>query len=172
MARRVLGEGRFLRLVDEEGWEFTERVGASGVVVLVPMTDAQELVLVEQYRPALKHRVLELPAGLVGDKSGLEGEAFESAAARELEEETGFRAASLRLLCSGPSSSGSSNVLIHFYAAESLTRVGPGGGDEHEEIQVHVVPLSGLAAFIASREAEGCLIDFKIYSGLHFLGKP
>ena len=90
--KRVLGQGRFLRLVEEGGWEFTERMGSNGVVVIVPLTDAGEIVLVEQYRPPLKCRVLELPAGLVGDKLEFEGEAFEAAALRELEEETGFLA--------------------------------------------------------------------------------
>jgi ADP-ribose pyrophosphatase len=168
VASRVLGQGRFLRLVEDNGWEYTERVGASGVVVIVPLTRLGEIVLVEQFRPALKKRVLELPAGLVGDKKEFEGEAFELAAARELEEETGFKASAIKLLCGGPSASGSSNTLIHFYLATGLEKTGPGGGDEHEDIEVHVVPLGSAAAFAASREAAGRLVDSKIFAGLYF----
>jgi ADP-ribose pyrophosphatase len=168
VAKRVLGEGRFLRLLEEEGWEYTERVGASGVVVIVPLTKDREIVLVEQYRRALKKRVLELPAGLVGDKKDFEGEAFEIAAARELEEETGYRASQWKLMTGGPSAAGSSNTLIHIYLATGLEKVGDGGGDEHEDIEVRVLPLGQVTAYIASREGEGYLVDPKIYAGLYF----
>jgi hypothetical protein len=60
-------KGRFLGLKERDHWEYAYRTNASGVVVLVPVTDAGELVLVEQYRIPVKSRVLELPAGLVGD---------------------------------------------------------------------------------------------------------
>jgi ADP-ribose pyrophosphatase len=171
VASRILGQGRFLRLVEDGGWEYTERMGSSGVVVIVPVTEKGEIVLVEQYRPPLKKRVLELPAGLVGDIAGFEDEAFETAAARELEEETGFKASSLRLMASGPSSAGSSNVLLHFYLATGLRQSGKGGGDEHEDIEVHVVPLAEAEAFAASRAAEGRLIDPKLYAGLYFASR-
>jgi ADP-ribose pyrophosphatase len=166
--RKILGSGKFLRLIDEGGWEYTERVGASGVVVIVPLTAVGELVLVEQFRHPLNARVLELPAGLVGDKAEFEGEAFESAALRELEEETGFLASKLEFLTSGPSAAGSSNTLIHFYLATGLKKTGPGGGDEHEDIQVHVVPMNEFEAFSKAREKEGCLLDAKIFTGLYF----
>ena len=165
---KILGSGKFLRLIDDAGWEYTERVSASGVVVIVALTDAGELILVEQFRHALNARVLELPAGLVGDKSEFEGEAFESAALRELEEETGFLASKMDFLTSGPSAAGSSNTLIHFYLATGLKRTGPGGGDEHEDIQVHTVPLSEAEALFKTREAEGCLLDAKLFTGLYF----
>jgi ADP-ribose pyrophosphatase len=168
MAKRTLAQGNYLRLVEEGGWEFTERVGSSGVVVLVALTQGGELLLVEQYRPPLKARVLELPAGLVGDRKEFEGEAFESAAARELEEETGYRAGSISFLASGPSAAGSSNTLIHFYLATGLEKTGDGGGDEHEDIQVHVVPVTEAASFAAARGGEGRLIDPKLYAGLYF----
>ena len=171
MASRVLGQGRFLRLVEEGGWEYTERMGSSGVVVIVPLTEKGEIVLVEQYRPPLKKRVLELPAGLVGDIAGFENEAFETAAARELEEETGFKAGAMRFMASGPSSAGSSNVLIHFYLATGLLKAGQGGGDEHEDIEVHVVPLKEAEAFAAAKENEGRLVDPKIFAGLYFAGR-
>src|SRR5438309_2192847 len=70
---RVLGEGKYLRLVERGGWEFVHRYGCSGVAVIVAFTPADRLLLVEQYRPAVDHRVIELPAGLVGDTVALRG---------------------------------------------------------------------------------------------------
>ena len=168
MAERILAQGRYLRLVDDGGWEYTERVNSSGVVVIVPLTPEGAVVLVEQYRHPLKKRVLELPAGLVGDREEFSGEAFESAALRELEEETGYRASKLSFLCSGPSAAGSSNTLIHFYLAQGLQKAGRGGGDASEDIEVHVVPLKDVEAFAAARQKEGRLVDFKIFTGLYF----
>ena len=99
---RVLGEGRFLRLVDRNSWEHIERINVSGVVCMVAVTSGGELLLVEQYRPALRRATIEIPAGLVGDIPGSEHEAFETAATRELEEETGYTAENTRLLSEGP----------------------------------------------------------------------
>ena len=95
---QVLGQGKYLRLLVKGTWEYTERVGVSGIVGIVPVTDAGELVMVEQFRMPLGRRVVELPAGLAGDIEGQRDEALESAAARELEEETGYRAGRLQRL--------------------------------------------------------------------------
>ena len=95
---RVLAEGRWLRLIDDGGWEYAERTGSRGVAVIVAVTDAAELLLVEQYRHAVKARVIEPPAGLVGDLAGHADEDASAAARRELREETGIEAAVTALL--------------------------------------------------------------------------
>jgi ADP-ribose pyrophosphatase len=166
--KEILAQGKYLRLVREGGWEYSERVGATGIVALVPVTDEREIVLVEQYRVPTKAWVIEIPAGLVGDKAGQEDESLELAAARELEEETGFRAGKLKRLLEGPSSAGSSNSVITFYLATELQRTGPGGGDEHEDITVHVVPLAGAMAWLEAQAKQGKVLDPKIYAGLYF----
>ena len=79
---RVLAKGRFLTFVEEGGWEYVVRPGVTGIVVIVAVTDDDRLVLVEQYRPAVHNRVIELPAGLVGDIDGQRAESLRDAAAR------------------------------------------------------------------------------------------
>ncbi|MDX1569570.1 MAG: NUDIX hydrolase [Xanthomonadales bacterium] len=133
------------------------------------VTPERELVLTEQYRPPVDAVVIELPAGLVGDEPDTGAESGANAAHRELEEETGYRAGDLTRLGRGPSSAGMSSEVIDFYLARNLTRTGPGGGTESEDIAVRVVPLSGLRAWLADRTAEGRLIDPKVYAGIWFL---
>ena len=60
-------KGRYLSLIEREHWEFVTRPNAHAVAVLVATTPEREIVLVEQYRRPLDARVIELPAGLVGD---------------------------------------------------------------------------------------------------------
>src|SRR5215216_4963132 len=90
MPDRVVAETGFLRLIDRDGWFFVQRPNATGVAVIVAVTDEGRLLLVEQHRPALGGSVIELPAGLAGDQSEHAQEALETAARRELLEETGY----------------------------------------------------------------------------------
>lgn len=167
-SKRVLAEGRWLRLVEEGGWEYSERKNASGIVAIVAVTPQRELVLVEQHRVPTGGRVVEIPAGLAGDTAAREAEALEEAALRELEEETGYRAASMRRLMAGPNAAGSSNSVITLFMAEGLVKVGEGGGDEHEDIQVHVVPLDGCHEWLESQVALGKSLDPKIFVAMYF----
>lgn len=166
--KEVLAQGRYLRLVRQGTWEYAERVGSSGIVGLVPVTDAGEIVLVEQFRVPTGRPVVELPAGLVGDVPGQEQEPLEAAAARELEEETGYRAGRLRRLFQGPNAAGSNSSQMTFFLADRLVKVGPGGGDEHEQIVVHVVPLDRAWPWLRAQEAAGKALDPKIFAGLWF----
>lgn len=164
----TLGEGRFLRLVKRNGWEYVDRKNVCGLVALVPVTPEGELVLVEQYRPPVEAMVVETPAGLAGDTDEFAGESLETAASRELLEETGFEAATLAPLTAGPPSGGQSTEIISFFLAHGLKRVNGGGGDASEEITVHVVPLAEVERFLAEREAAGSMIDPKVYTGIYF----
>jgi len=157
--------GRFLGMKQRDRWEYAYRTNASGVVVLVPVTDAGEIVLVEQYRIPVQSRVMELPAGLVGD-TGDADEDFKIAAHRELLEETGFRATELKELLTCPSTPGMADEMVTIYYASGLKRVGDGGGDGNEDITVHVVPLTDVVEWLDARSAEGIMLDPKIYAGL------
>jgi ADP-ribose pyrophosphatase len=167
-APRVLYEGKYLKLITEGGWEYVSRPHVTGIVVIVALTDDRKLVLVEQPRRAVHNRVVELPAGLVGDVDAKE--TLADAARRELIEETGYEPAEVRLMAEGPVAVGVTDEVVSFFEARGLKRVGPGGGDDSEDITVHEVPLRELRAFIAAKQAEGRAVDPKIYAGLFMAG--
>ena len=112
-------DGQYLGIRVRDNWEFVTRTNATSVAVLVPVTDQHELVLVEQFRIPVQSRVIELPAGLVGDLDDPD-ETVLRAARRELEEETGFSAGRLTTLLNCPSTPGMSDEMITFVLAEDL----------------------------------------------------
>jgi ADP-ribose pyrophosphatase len=160
----VLGEGRYLRLVRDAGWEWVDRVNVSGIVVVVAVTEHRELVLVEQHRRPVGARVVELPAGLAGD---LGPEELPAAAARELEEETGFTAERLEPICAMVPSAGLGSEVVTFFRAHGLRRTGAGGGDATEDIEVHLVPLRDLELWVRGRIARGALVDPMVFAGAY-----
>jgi ADP-ribose pyrophosphatase len=163
-----LGRGRFLRLLRRRGWEMAERPGVHGIVVLVAVTPAGELLLVEQFREPVRATVIELPAGLAGDEPGQEDEALEAAARRELLEETGWECAAVERLTTGPPSAGLSSEVVTLLRATGLERRSSGGGVGDEGITVHAVPLAEVPAWLQAREAAGTLVDPKVWAGLWF----
>ena len=167
--RLIRYKGHYLQLVERNTWEFIERVGCRGVVVVLAVTRDQEIVLTEQYRPPVARRVIEYPAGLVADGPHQRHETLNSAAKRELLEETGFQAARIVPLTRGPVSSGSSAVILSFVRAVQLKRLHRGGGDETEAIKVHLVPLKRLTSWLKKKQCGGALVDPKIFAGLYFL---
>ena len=130
---------------------------SAAVIVAV---DDGHILLVEQYRVPIGRTCLELPAGLIGDET--EGEAVESAAARELEEETGYRPARMTDLGYYYSSPGMVSEGFTLLRAEGLEKIGEGGGVEGENILVHRVKLAEVPAFVAAKRAEGCVIDVRL----------
>ncbi len=169
--KKTLGAGRWLRLVSEGGWEYVERVNASGVVAIVAVTEARELVLTEQFRRSVAGRVIDLPAGLVGDLKGAHGEDVTAAARRELFEETGYDARRFEFLGQSPTSPGLTSETVAFVRAVGLKKVGDGGGVDGEEITVHSVKLTVADAWLRRRARAGVQIDCKTYAGLYFASR-
>ncbi len=165
----TLFNGSYLRMCRRNGWEYAERTNASAAVIIVAVTPENKLLLVEQFRIPVNKTSIEMPAGLVGDLG--DDESVETAAVRELEEETGWRAAHIEYLMTGPSSSGMSNEQVAFVRAHDLVRVGAGGGDESESITVHEVAVNEAAAWLDARRREGYSIDPKLYAGLYFIDR-
>jgi ADP-ribose pyrophosphatase len=167
---RVLAQGKYVTLVDDGGWEYVTRPNVTGIVAIVAITDDRRLILVEQPRTAVHRRVIELPAGMVGDVAGHRAETLDEAAHRELVEETGYAARELAALAEGPTAVGITDEVVTFFEARGLSRVGAGGGDDTEDITVHEVPLGGLRAFLDGQRRRGLAVDPKIFAGLFLVG--
>ena len=160
MSRQVEWAGKYIRIVRDGTWEYVERCGGVQAVVILAENDGK-LVLIEQLRVPLGNRkCLELPAGLVGDEDP--DATVEGTAVKELEEETGFTATGIETVGEFFSSPGMVAEGFTLVRAHGLTRIGPGGGNEHEEIEVHLVPRSEIPAFVERKRGEGCAIDVKL----------
>ncbi len=166
--RRILAEGRFVRMVEDDGWEWAERVKVAGVVAVAAVTPDRKLVLTEQYRRPVGARVVDLPAGLAGDVAGAEDEPLLEAARRELMEETGYESDRWELVTEGPTSPGMTTEILTFFLARQARQAGPGGGDGSEDIEVHSVDLDGLHPWLEGKRRAGVLIDPKVYAGAYF----
>ena len=156
-------EGRFITVKQQGAWEYVSRsrgIHAAVILAIDEDADGRHVILVEQYRVPLRVRCLELPAGLVGDD--MAGEASEIAAARELEEETGYRADHWRTVGEFYSSPGMVSESFTLLVATGLTKIGEGGGVDGEDIAVHRIPLAGIEDFIAAKRAEGCGVDVRV----------
>lgn len=151
--------GQFVEAKRRGRWEYAARPGNIRAAVILAV-DAGEVILVEQYRVPLGKFCLELPAGLIGDENG--GEDAIGSAIRELEEETGYRAAHWEELGEFWSSPGMLSESFTLVRATGLTKVADGGGTDHEDIVVHRVPLGRIAETVAAHRARGQAIDVKL----------
>jgi ADP-ribose pyrophosphatase len=159
----IMWEGRFITAKKRGRWEYVGRargIHAAVILAVEEGDDGRHVLLVDQYRVPLGRRCLELPAGLVGDDH--DGEHAADAAARELEEETGYRPAAMASLGEFFSSPGMVSESFTLFRATGLVRIGPGGGVEGEDIIVHRVPLDGVADHIARLRDEGYAMDVKL----------
>lgn len=162
-AEEVMWEGRFITAKRRGKWEYVGRargIHAAVIVAIDEAADGRHILLVDQYRVPLGRRCIELPAGLVGDHDA--GEDATIAAARELEEETGYRPARLESLGQFYSSPGMVSESFTLFRAHALTKTGDGGGVEGEDIIVHRVAMDRLADQVADWRAEGYAIDVKL----------
>lgn len=160
MSRAVEWEGKYLRIVRDGTWEYVERCGGVTAVVILAEHEGK-VVLIEQVRVPLGNRkCLELPAGLVGDEDP--NATVEDTAIKELEEETGFTAERIQRLGEFFSSPGMVAEGFTLVRAHGLRRISDGGGNEHEEIEVHLVPRGEIPAFVERKRAEGYAIDVKL----------
>jgi len=155
--------GRLLNLrVDRvalpNGRETTrEVVEHPGAVAIVPLHDDGRVVLVRQYRHAVGRSLLEIPAGTLDQGE----ESAEAAAARELQEETGYRAARLTPLATFYPAPGFATERMTVFLATGLTD-GDQSQMEDEIITVETVPLAELPALLARGE----IADAKTLVGL------
>ena len=164
-------QGKYLRIIHEDQWEYVQRCNCTGIVVIACETGDGKYILVEQFRKPVGKHVIEWPAGLVNDLEHIQEETLETAALRELEEETGYRAKTVEHQITGPVSSGLSSDSLTFFTATGLQKISQGGGDETENITVHEVPANGIDAWLEEIQKQGRLVDPKVYAGIYFLKK-
>jgi ADP-ribose pyrophosphatase len=155
----LMWQGKYITVRRWGTWEYVGRARSIQAAVILALVDG-DVLLVEQYRVPLGGPCLELPAGLVGDVT--EGEDIEIAAARELEEETGYRADTIEIIGRFASSPGMVSETFCLIRATGLTKVGPGGGEPGENIIVHRVPITQVPAFVAAKRAQGLFMDVKL----------
>lgn len=116
-------------------------------VIVFPLTEESEVVLVRQYRPAIERVELGLPAGLVE-----EGEEPEKAARRELSEETGYAGGKWESLGAVASSPSLKDNWAHLYFARGIALTAPQRPDEYERLEVVTVPVGELLSKIYAGE--------------------
>ena len=155
----IVWQGKFITVRRWGAWEYVGRARGIHAAVILALVDG-DVLLVEQYRVPLGGPCLELPAGLVGDVN--DGEEIEGAAARELEEETGYRPDRIEIIGRFASSPGMVSETFCLVRATGLIKVGEGGGEPGENITVHRVPLEQVPAFVAAKRAQGMFMDVKL----------
>ena len=162
---QIAFRGRYLDVYWQERGEYTHNRRCRGVVLVIPVTTAGQIVFIEQHRIAMKCNVIEYPAGLVGDEEG--DESFETAARRELLEESGFASDQIEWVLRGPASPGSSTEVGDFYLARNAQRVSERAGVAHERITVHTVPLGDTLAWLRGKAETGMLVDPRVNLGVY-----
>jgi ADP-ribose pyrophosphatase len=168
--KQTLFETRWLGVYRIGHWDFVQRQNADAAVGILAITPEDEVVLVEQFRIPLQRRVIEVPAGLVGDEDAHRGESLAETARRELLEETGYTAGRMEPLVSSPTSAGMTSEYTHLFLARDLTKTAEGGGIENEDIEVHRVPLASLREWLRDAGTRGVAVDFKIHAALWAAG--
>ena len=161
----VMWEGKFVRALRRGHWEYASRARDIRAVVILAEYDGK-VILVDQPRVAPDCRCIEIPAGLVGDHDPTA--TVESTAIKELEEETGFTAERVERLGEFYSSPGMLAEGFTLVRAHGVRKVGEGGGDENEDINVHLVSRADIPNFIEQKRAEGFGVDAKLLLLLNF----
>ncbi len=163
LPEQIMWAGRFITAKTRGKWEYVSRargIHAAVILAIDEAADGRHVLLVDQYRVPLGRRCIELPAGLVGDEQA--GEEASLAAARELEEETGYRPERLERLGDFSASPGMVSEGFTLFRAHGLTRTGAGGGVAEEDILVQRVPLDRIADHVADWRAQGYAMDVKL----------
>lgn len=161
-SKAILYEGRVFKLLRENvtlnngvtvDLDVIHHPGASA---MIPMSGNDNVILIKQYRHALRDFIWEIPAGtLVPNETPLE------CAKRELIEETGFSANTWQKLGEITPVPGYSNERIHMFLAADLVPTEQ-DLDKDEVLDVHEVPLGKAVEMIH----EGAIQDSKTISGL------
>jgi ADP-ribose pyrophosphatase len=161
----VMWAGKYVRVLKRDKWEYASRTNSITAVVVLAEYEGK-VILVDQPRVPTDCRCIELPAGLVGDTDP--NATVETTAIKELEEETGFTADRVERL--GEFSASPRRVAESFtlVRAHGVRKIGDGGGDDSEDIVVHLVAREDIPNFIEQKRAEGFGVDVKLLIFMNF----
>lgn len=172
--RKIVWYGKYLKAVEiywKDGksvvhkWEAVERTIGQNIVSVVAVTEKNEVLLVKEFRPPVNKEVIGLPAGLCDRES----EDIETAARRELKEETGYTAAKFLKLFAGPVSPGLSSEFLTVFLAQGLKFTGK--TETTEKIKLEKIPLNELEEWLVAQEEKGILADVKVRGFSSYVGK-
>jgi ADP-ribose pyrophosphatase len=163
LSSKIMFEGQAVKVRVEQilkanGHKTTREIVEHAPAVAVVAVDTENnVLLVEQYRDAIKQELLEIPAGGIDP-----GEDLETAVKREMQEETGFIPNKLVKLCGFYAAPGYDTEFMHIYLATELT---PSRlvAEDTEEIQLIKMPVTEIPELLKS----GRLIDAKTIAGLY-----
>ena len=160
LSTRLIADYRILRLREDRYLFEPNRTEANFVVcdsldwvLVIPITDDGQVVLVRQFRHGIRQVVLEVPGGLLDP-----GETPEASAARELREETGYQAEKIRLIGKMMPNPAINNAHIHIVVAERCHLAGDQNLDPFEQIEVVLCPLTDIPGMIGSGEIAHALV--------------
>lgn len=142
-----------------------EIVEHPGSVIILPVTDSNEIVLVKQWRQAAAKVLLEAASG-----TREPGEDPLSTAKRELREETGFSAEEFSELGGSWVAPGYSTEFTHAYLARNLTR-NPLPQDESEDIHTTMVSIDEVPGLIRSGQLQDQMTIAVYYMAMHVFDK-
>ena len=135
-------------------------------VNIIALTENQEVVMIRQYRHGSKEVTLEIPGGLVDEDHPQE------AALRELMEETGFVGESIKYLGGVNPNPAIFNNVCHTYLVEKARKVSKTNFDPDEDIEVVLVPLSGIHSLLESGQINHALVVVAFYYYFLKKGQP
>ena len=161
----VMWAGKFVRAMRRGKWEYASRLGDINAVVILAEYEGK-MILVDQPRAAPDCRCVELPAGLVGDEDP--NATVEATAIKELEEETGFTADRVERLGDFYGSPGILAESFTLVRAHGVRKIGDGGGDDSEDIAVHLVAREDIPNYVEQKRAEGYGVDVKLLIFMNF----
>ena len=161
---KIVFEGDKVLVIERDRWQYVERKKGKEAVAVIAETEDGKVILTEQFRRPVNARVIDWPAGLVGDENP-DTDAAETAK-KELEEETGYVCESVERLTKGPSSPGITSEQVSLYRARGVRKKGEGGGVGGEDITVHAIPRGELVSWL---NAQSAMVDLKVWAGLYFL---
>jgi len=160
--KQVAYDGKAFRVVSENitlpNGSTTEMdvIRHPGAAAIVPLADSETVILIRQYRHAVRDHIWEIPAGTLEP-----GEAPLDCARRELTEETGYSAGTFEKIGEIVPVPGYSDERIHLFVASGLT-AGDQNLDEGEWLEVHRTPFAEVLEMIRS----GKIVDGKTITGL------